>query len=350
MQGWKEGQGKADGCFFFANAAGGKELPVVIGKAAKPRCFKGIRDPKKPAAIPYYSSPKAWMTTNIIESVLTDLNRQMVRQGRKILLLLDNVSSHDPSLKEKFSNIRVVFLPTNTSRLQPLDARIIKNFKVHYCRLLLQHTLAQIDGTDLTASRIVKSVNVLMATRWIKQAWKEVKPQTITNCFKTCGAFPQELESNEDPFSGLGEDDPFMVSDDHHATLQELVDQLGSETTAQEYISADDDLCTCMTFEDSSRWREELRSMVCDESPSSAKQPLLDDDDSGNEEEPEAESSTITTYDEALRISNDLLLFLTQHSEEHLSGMVFKVITELESIKLNWLMRFKQSSITQFLL
>lgn len=116
---------------FFANAAGGKELPVVIGKAAMPRCFRGIRDPKKPAGISYYSNPKAWMTTTTMEGILTDLNRRLVRQGRKILLLLDNVTSHDPLLKEKFSNIRFVFLPQNTiSRLQPLDAGIIKNFKV----------------------------------------------------------------------------------------------------------------------------------------------------------------------------------------------------------------------------
>jgi len=26
----------------IANAAGGKETPIVIGRAAKPRCFKGI--------------------------------------------------------------------------------------------------------------------------------------------------------------------------------------------------------------------------------------------------------------------------------------------------------------------
>jgi len=79
---------------------------------------------------------------------------------------MDDVTSHDPALKERFSNIKIVFLPKNTtSRLQPLDAGIIKNFKVHHPRLLLQHTLAQIDGSDLTASTIVKSINVLMAIR-----------------------------------------------------------------------------------------------------------------------------------------------------------------------------------------
>ena len=44
---------------FIANAAGEKEVPIVIGKAAKPRCFKGIRDLSNPLGIPYYSQPKA---------------------------------------------------------------------------------------------------------------------------------------------------------------------------------------------------------------------------------------------------------------------------------------------------
>uniref|UniRef100_A0A1X7V775 HTH CENPB-type domain-containing protein n=1 Tax=Amphimedon queenslandica TaxID=400682 RepID=A0A1X7V775_AMPQE len=150
---------------FFANSAGGKEAPIVIGKHAKPRCFKGLNNIKQPAGIPYYSNQKAWMNTDIMNNVLSTLNQKLGKQKRNILLLLDNVSSHDPALKNKFSNIKVVFLPKNTtSKLQPLDAGIIKNFKVHY-RRLLQHTLSKIDTTDLTASAIAKSIDILTAIR-----------------------------------------------------------------------------------------------------------------------------------------------------------------------------------------
>lgn len=131
---------------FFVNAAGGKEfVPVVIGKAAKPRCFKHLTNPKKPAGLVYYSNKKAWMTGDIMNDVLKTINCQLKIQQRKVLLFVDNVSSHDPDLKDKFSNIKVIFLPVNTtSRLQPLDAGIIKNFKVHYRTHLLQHTLSKI--------------------------------------------------------------------------------------------------------------------------------------------------------------------------------------------------------------
>ena len=288
---------------FFANAAGGKEHPIVIGKAAKPRCFKGIiKDPKKPEGIPYYSNPKAWMNTEVMTDILIVLNKRLVKQGRNILLFIDNVSSHDPALKGRFSNIKIIFLPKNTtSRLQPLDAGIIKNFKVHYRRLLLKHTLAQIDGTDLTASAIVKTINVLTAIRWIKKAWDEVKPQTIINCFRKTGALPQDQrsEEEEDPFAGLDEDD---------ACLEELVSQFDPESTANEYVNADDGLSTCLLFNETCHWREELRSMVCDETPSLSKQ-IRVDEDSEDEDEIEPERSSITSYDAALRISNDLQLF-----------------------------------------
>ena len=194
---------------FFATAAGGKKFPVVIGHAAKPRCFKGISEKSKPHGIPYYSNKKAWMTSAIMEDILAKLNRKLVTQGRNILLLMDNAPSHSPTLRDKFSNIKVVFLaPNTTSRLQPLDTGIIKKFKVHYRRFLLRHVLASIDtNSDATATSVTKAVDVLMAIRWIKQAWNAVKSETIVNCFRHCGAVPSCLPSADeedfDPFADI---------------------------------------------------------------------------------------------------------------------------------------------------
>ena len=134
--------------------------------------------------------------------ILNIFNKQLVKQERRILLFIDNVSSHDPTLKDKFSNINIIFLPKNTtSRLQPLDAGIIKNFKVHYRRF------AQIDSTSLTVSALVTKVDVLTAIRWIKKGKDEVRPQTIINCFRKTGALPQDQGSDEVSFAGLEEDD-----------------------------------------------------------------------------------------------------------------------------------------------
>ena len=90
-------------------------------------------------------------------------------------------------------------------------------------------------------------------------------------------------EYTEDPFAGLDVDDEV----DATARLQELVDQLGSDITTDEYMAAADDLCTCVSFDDSDKWKEKLQDMVCDDIESSAKIPaVVQDDDSDDEEEP----------------------------------------------------------------
>lgn len=145
---------------FLVNAAGDKGLPIVIGRAAPPKCFKGIKDKKKPLGIPYYSNAKAWMDFVIMSDILMMLYPKFAQQKRNVLLFLYNASSHSPELVDKFSNIKVIFLPKNTtSHLQPLDVGIIKNFQVHHQKLIAKHARAEINGSSLTASQITKSIH-----------------------------------------------------------------------------------------------------------------------------------------------------------------------------------------------
>ena len=204
---------------FFVNAAGEKELPIVIGKAASPRCFKGMKNKK-----PYYHNKKAWMDSTIMIDILSNFNKKLAQQQQNILLFLDNVSSHTPELSEMFSHINVIFLPKNTtSRLQPLDAGIIKNFKVHYRKKLITHALAQIGSTSATATEIAKQVDVLHAIRWIKQAWDQVEVSTIQHCFNHCG-FSYISVPTGDPFADLDKDE----------SLKQMVKQLDTEMSATE--------------------------------------------------------------------------------------------------------------------
>ena len=63
--------------------------------------------------------------------------------------------------------------------------------------------------------------------------------QTIINCFRKTGALPQgeETESEEDPFADIEEEDM--------SSLDELVCQINPDTSASDYIDADEDLSTC---------------------------------------------------------------------------------------------------------
>ena len=172
---------------FFVNAAGGKEgiKPIVVWTSENLRCFKGVD--KSCLLVSFYSQAKSWMTGDIMHRVLLKVNNQLKSQSRSIALLMDNAGCHPQNLLGKYSNIKILFLPPNTtSVLQPLDLGIIKNFKVHYRKLLMQHVLAKIEECS-SAHEVVKSVNILLACRWVAQAWELVSSDTIKNASERLG-------------------------------------------------------------------------------------------------------------------------------------------------------------------
>ena len=162
---------------FFVNASGDKEKPVVIWKSAKPRCFKGINKSHLP--VEYFDQQKAWMSGDIMHKLLSKLNTCLRKESCSIILFMDNAGCHPEDVASKYSNVKVVFLPPNTTPvLQPLDLGITKNFKVHYRKLLLCHILSKIEERN-TASEVVQSVTILNAVRWAAQAWEKVTPEKM---------------------------------------------------------------------------------------------------------------------------------------------------------------------------
>ena len=149
---------------FFVSADGGKvDKPIVIWKSKKPHCFKRTKVTLKLKQVSYFANAKSWMQIDKIEKVLEKLNYIMKLENQNVLLFLDNAPMHPENLVGKYSNIKIVFLPKNTiSRLQPLDADIIKNFKEKYRKKLLRHVIARISN-DCSASDIPKEVAILQA-------------------------------------------------------------------------------------------------------------------------------------------------------------------------------------------
>ena len=118
-----------------ANADGSHKLkPLIIGKFEKPRCFKNVKIQSIPMT--YRNNAKAWMITSLFQEWIREFDRQvgLKHQGQRVLLLLDNCSSHKlDGLTLQFTDVH--FLPPNTtSKLQPMDAGIIMSFKRHYRR------------------------------------------------------------------------------------------------------------------------------------------------------------------------------------------------------------------------
>ena len=101
---------------FFANAVEEKvDQPIAIWNSKLPRCFKKLQDPPRPANVHYFSNPKSWMTSEVMEVVLARFKRKLVFQDRKVILFLDYATCHPESMIGKFLQIKVTFLPKNTT-------------------------------------------------------------------------------------------------------------------------------------------------------------------------------------------------------------------------------------------
>ena len=59
---------------FYSQYCWREESENCNGKAASPRCFKGLKDKKNPLGVPYYLSAKAWMNSYTMFDVLTKTN------------------------------------------------------------------------------------------------------------------------------------------------------------------------------------------------------------------------------------------------------------------------------------
>ena len=157
----------------------------------------------------------------------------MKLENRNVLLFLDNAPVHPENLVGKYSNTKIVFLSRNaTSHLQPLDAGIVKNFKVKYRKKLLRHVIAGISN-DRSASDIAKVVKIFEAITWVAAAWKEISETTINNCFAKCGIV-QQIVAN----------DKSELDDEFAELFKELTEMNEAENdfAAEEYIDFDNEI------------------------------------------------------------------------------------------------------------
>ena len=269
------------------NADGSDKLrALVIGKTLNPRCFKQF-NPK--LYCDYYANKKAWMVNGILQDFIKSLNRRMVRENRKILLLMDNAPSH--IIPENMKNVRCEFLPpTTTSHLQPMDAGIINAFKAHYRRYLVRFHIDAID-----AGRAPK-VEVSDAIRWKKLSWDEVTSSTIVNCWHHTGILPVQPElidcsEGETSSSASAAETTSVVTQSKPALYRDfgnLFERLSIPQellmTPAEYMEIDNELPTSKLLTD-----EEIIQLVSGPS----KVGSSDEEDGEGEDEEEGEDSQL---------------------------------------------------------
>ncbi|KAG7172207.1 Tigger transposable element-derived protein 1-like 50 [Homarus americanus] len=124
---------------FTTNASGTSKLKLsVIHTARKPHAYKTMDMTK--LNVHWLTARKAWMFSTLSLSWIDDCFVPDVKKfceqqnvAFKILLLLDNAPGHSPLLLDRHPNVKVVFLPPNTtSILQPMDQELICNVKAAF--------------------------------------------------------------------------------------------------------------------------------------------------------------------------------------------------------------------------
>lgn len=237
-----------------------KHVPLVIGKAAKPRCFKNIRS----LPVIYKNSKRAWMTSAIFVEWLRLWDRKLQMKERFVVLLLDHCPAHPSTITPGLVNIKLVFFPPNsTSMLQPLDQGIIRCLKTRYRHRVIQHILFRLEHANSTE---LASISLLEALHYVKLSWNHVDSNIISNCFRKAGVSLTLQENNDDVSEPLSSDSSqcwdilskrFQVTCDFH-----------------EYVTADDDALTCDTLSD---------QQICNDI---MQEPLQDSEEDSDEEVP----------------------------------------------------------------
>lgn len=228
-----------------ANMTGtSKNKLLVIGKSKHPRCFKNIRL----LPVDYESNSKAWMTSAIFEKWLFEWDRLLTNEGRQICLVVDNCPAH-PHVKG-LKSIELIFLPPNvTSVLQPMDQGVIKSLKSYYRNRQVSKMLLDLENGAEKYSK----VNVLEAILILTNAWNDVKPTTIENCFRHAGfvSGPIQVPENNTPLlppnllqqpQMLQSIEDLVEIDNNLIVCEELTDDdiLSSLATAEKTVEPDD--------------------------------------------------------------------------------------------------------------
>lgn len=103
----------------------------------------------------------------------------------KILLVVDNTPSHPPHLADLTNNIKIVFLPPNTTSLiQPCDQGIIQTFKAHYLRTTLADLVKVTEQENITVRDYCRQFTIKDALCFIKQSWEEVPRSCLNGVWK----------------------------------------------------------------------------------------------------------------------------------------------------------------------
>ncbi|KAH9379301.1 hypothetical protein HPB48_004496 [Haemaphysalis longicornis] len=119
----------------------------------------------------------------------------MQRQGRRVLLVIDNCSLHH--VQTSLMAVTIVFF--STSKVQPLCLGIIHGFKASYRRRVLERLVIAVDHPS---TNLRLRVSLYSAVEMVKAPWLKVKATCVRNCFRKACFVDTQPEAEPDASDG----------------------------------------------------------------------------------------------------------------------------------------------------
>ena len=146
----------------------------------------------------YHAQHKSWMSGELFEDWVFELDRKFAVSKRKIALIIDNCTAH-PHV-ENLKWVELIFLPPNTtSHTQPMDQGIIQALEAKYHSLAVRKLILALEKKEA-----IPKLSILSAMYMLKKSWDAISNQIFSNCFRKSGISEKDAEKAMN-----GEEDPF---------------------------------------------------------------------------------------------------------------------------------------------
>lgn len=106
----------------------------------------------------------------------------------KAVLLIDNAPGHACAEELINPHIKVIYLRPNTTLfIQPMDQGLIAIYKSYYFNKTFSQAISATNGESIESRDLCqfwKNYNIRDTVQNIGEAWKEVKPETLTSAWR----------------------------------------------------------------------------------------------------------------------------------------------------------------------
>ncbi|CAK9293348.1 unnamed protein product [Gordionus sp. m RMFG-2023] len=170
-------------CVILAISMEGNILkPLVVGKTCPQFDISQL-------PVLWRTNNKTSMLSRIYEEWLNYCNERFKEENRNVLMFLTKKPSN---LNTDFSNIKIIFIPSKKTFIQPLNKGVFQNFRLIYNNLTKK--LIEKEKSDTYS----KNDYLLDAIQCISEAVRSINPETINECFVKSGIIHENYPAKKD--------------------------------------------------------------------------------------------------------------------------------------------------------